>query len=433
MVSPHRIKYHGIESTELNILDLIMCVAFDSDSGETSTYLSREAVVSETHDGRYKRVHGYKYSESFSPKFTFMKKDFGNFTIEEVRKVLKWLTSTDTAALLDVYYDDSNVVEWAAIGGWTEINTYKFANNRTVGITATFEAITPYAMSDLYTVTKTISSATDNKITIDIDTDDNKPVYPCITINHGYGETTTPHSIVSLPSDVTFNSIVDMTDYVENTVYHNATTGTYYYKAYVPVFTSSTTLPEYVNWTTEEVSREYTSTDTFAANTFYYYAYEDMYYWKVGSTFYEEPSRPVYGDWKTKDGTKVYTASDTFEDKTIYSYNGTYYWMAPYNFYKSSTLPNLSTTSVKITNTHTDFFNKSEILPPVIVKNNTSTEKVVLDGANKIISSSSTRRIFDNDFNLVWLPLYDGENELAIEGNCEVKIEYREVRKVGEY
>lgn len=278
MISPHRIKYRGIESAELNILDLIMCVAFDSDNGETSTFLSREAVASETYDGRYKKVHGYKYSESFSPKFTFMKKDFGNFTIEEVRQVIKWLTSTDTTALLDVYYDDSNVVSWSAIGGWTEISTYKLANNRTVGIVATFEAVTPYALSDLYTVTKTIT-AVDNKITINIDTDDNKPVYPRIIIQQ------------------------------------NGTAG-----------------------------------------------------------------------------------------------------------------------DVQIINQHYDFFNKASNPVVMTIKNNTSTEKIMVDGANRIISSSNTGRIFGDDFeDWAWLPLFDGKNELTISGNCSVEISYREVRKVGEY
>lgn len=277
MISPHRIKYRGIESTELNILDLIMCVAFDSDNGETSTFLNREAVVSETYDGRYKRVHRYKYNESFSPKFTFMKKDFGDFTIEEVRQVIKWLTSTDTTALLDVYYDDSNVVAWSAIGGWTEISTYKFANNRTVGIVATFEAVTPYAMSDLYTITKTITS-TDNKITINIDTDDNKPVYPKVTIQ-----------------------------------------------------------------------------------------------------------------------------------------------------------AQANNTDIKFTNKHTDFFNSFKTYSSISLSN-ISNEKVVVDGANKIVSSlTSIKRIFGDDFNWVWLELYDGKNELTIEGNCTVTLEWRTVVKCGEY
>ena len=60
-------------------------------------------------------------------------------------------------------------------------------------------------------------------------------------------------------------------------------------------------------------------------------------------------------------------------------------------------------------------------------------ETIIIDGANKVLSSSSTKRIFGDDFNWDWLPLYDGKNELIIEGNCEVTIEFREIRKVGEW
>jgi hypothetical protein len=257
-----------------------MEVSFDSDSGETSTYLNREAVVSETYDGRRKHVGRYKYNELFSPKFTFVKKSFGDFTQDEVRQVLKWLTSKDTTAVLDVFYDhvdDSEIVDWSAIGNWTEISTYKLGNNRTVGIVATFEAITPFAMSDIHT--KTISSPTDNKITINIDTDDNQPVYPRIKIKQN----------------------------------------------------------------------------------------------------------GVAGD-------------------------------------------------VKIINQHYDFFNKASTPVVMTVKNNTSTETIVIDGANKIITSTNTHRIFGDDFvNWVWLPLYDGKNELTVDGNCTIDLEWREVRKVGEY
>ena len=275
MVSPHRIKYNNIFSNELNIPDLIMDVAIDSDNGEASSFLNREAVSSESHDGRYKRIHGFKYTETFSPKFTFLKNDFSNFEIDEVRMVLKWLTSKDTTALLEVYYDDSNVVTWASIGGFVELQTYKLANNRTVAITAVWDSTSPFALSDIYTVTKTITS-TNKKITINIDTDDNKPVYPRVIIKE----------------------------------------------------------------------------------------------------------------------------------------NGT---------------------SVKFINTHTDSFNQSNVHESLILANNTSGEQIIVDGANKIISSSRVRRIFGDDFNWKWLELYDGKNEITIEGNCEVTLEWREVRKIGEY
>lgn len=275
MISANRIKYNGVFSNELNMPDMVTCVAMDSDNGETSTYLNREAVVSETYDGRYKKISNFKYTETFAPKFSFFKKDLGDFTMDEVRIVLKWLTSKDTTALLETYYDDSNVVSWASIGGWTEIQMHKIANNRTIAITAVFSSISPFAFSDLYTVTKTIT-ATDNKITINIDTDDNKPVYPRVTIQ-------------------------------------------------------------------------------------------------------------------------------------------------------------TSSADVKFVNKHTDLLNNSKSYSSLELANNNSGEKIIVDGANKIISSSSTKRIFGDDFNWVWLELRDGKNELTIEGNCTVTIEYREVRKIGEY
>lgn len=373
MISPHKIKYRGVESTALNILDLIMCVAFDSDNGETSTFLNREAVVSETYDGRYKRVHSYKYNESFSPKFTFMKKNFENFTIEEVRQVIKWLTSTDTTALLDVYYDDSEVVSWSAIGGWTEISTYKFANNRTVGIVATFESITPYALSDLYTVNKTITSATNNKITINIDTDDNSPVCPRITIKE-------KGIIVPIAAGTTFNVYSDM---VPNTVYYNGTN----------------------------------------------------YYWKSDeSALVTGATEPNYG-WHKVNRDTVYSANDEIKEETVYYYTSDqkYRWIDPYTFKSSTTNPNLTTTSVRITNKHTDLFANVKTYSSTVVKNNTATETVVIDGANQIISSSNNR-IFGDDFvNWKWLELYDGKNEITVEGNCDIALEYRTVVKCGEY
>lgn len=277
MIAANRIKFQKIFSNELNIPDLIMECAFDNDNSEVSTYLNRESVSVESHDGRHNNTIRYKYSERFSPRFTFLKKGFGDFDSAELRSVLKWLTSSDVPTLLDVYYDDSNVVGFSAVGNWTEISSYKLANNRTVAVVATFEAVHPFALSDLYTVTKIITS-TSNKITINIDTDDNQPVYPRITIKN-------------------------------------------------------------------------------------------------------------------------------------------------------------PATNITLKNIHTDFFNKSRELAPVVIKNNKSSETLVIDGANKIVSSNRVGgRIFGDDFeNWRWLELYDGKNEIVVDGNCEVTLEWREVRKIGEY
>lgn len=372
MISPHRIRYNNIFSNELNMPDLITCVALDSDNGEVGTYLNREAVTSESHDGRYKRIHSFKYTETFAPKLTFIKKDFGNFEMDEVRTVLKWLTSKDTTALLETYYDDSNVVSWASIGGFVDLQTHKLANNRTIAITATWDSISPFALSELYTVPKTIDGTT--TFTINIDTDDNKPVYPRITIQH-------KGVVISIPAGTTLNMYSDM---IPNSVYHNGST--YYWKSDESALVTGATEPNY-GWPKVTIDTTYNATDEIKEDTVYYYTSDQKYR-----------------------------------------------WIDPYTFKSSTSNPNLTTTGVKITNRHYDFFNQPS--PPVVmtVKNNTATETVVVDGANQIISSTNTKRIFGDDFvNCTWLPLYDGKNELTVEGNCEVTLKYREVRKIGEY
>lgn len=380
MVSPQKIKYNGVFSDiGLGDLDIILDVAFDSDNGAMSSYLNRSAVASESHDGRYKNTHRYKFDELFSPQFTIVKKNFSDFTQDEIRRVLKYLTSTDKPALLEVYYDGaSNVVDWACIGGWTSIETYKLANSRTVGIVATFEAITPYAMSDLYTVTKTISTATDHKITIEIDTDEpQSAVCPRVTIQHDGS------NFVRIADGTSLNFNSQM---LPNTAYFNGST--FYWKPSVANLRTSTTMP---------------------------------------TTDYNK-------NWIVKVATKAPTMKE-MEDQTIYLYGGTYYWIdPPYTFRSSTTNPNLETTSVKFVNTHYDYFNVPKVLDAVAVQNNTLDEKIMLDGANKIVSSTNTRRIFGDDFvDWRWLELYDGKNEIAVEGNCTVTLEYREIRKVGEY
>jgi hypothetical protein len=255
--------------------DLIMDCAFDSDNSEVNTFLTREAVASESYDGRNRRISSFKYTENFAPKFSFLKKGFGDFTQDEVRALLKYLTQRDTTGLLEAYDDDSNVISWASIGNFSEIQLYKIANKRVVGVTAIWDSISPFAFSDLYTVTKTTIS-TDNKITINIDTDDNRPVYPRVTIQT----------------------------------------------------------------------------------------------------------------------------------------NGN---------------------DIRFVNKHTDFFNVSKLYNSLEVINNASGETVVVDGANQIIKTSLTKRIFGDDFNRVWLELYDGKNEITVNGNCTVTLEWREPRKIGEY
>lgn len=322
MISIHRLIYNGYSSEDF---DLCCKLAFDSDSGETSTFLSREAVASETYRGDIKRVSSYKYSESLAPTITFIDKNFGDFDLDRQRKILKWLASKDTTSFLTIYHDDSDVVSYEILGGFTEIQTYKMGNGRVVGFTAVFESVAPWAFSPIYTITKNVSSPIDNKITINLETDDpQNAVYPRITIQQ----------------DSTTNII---------TINHT-----------------------------------------------------------MGDT-------------------------DTWVEGSVFKYGSTYYWVDSKGVKHTSTTNNsgLQTTSVSIRNTHTDDFGNVSTFDS-LVKNNIKGEAVVLDGANRVVSSSSTR-IFGDDFSWNWTPLYEGKNELSFVGNCIVTIEYRIPIKCGEY
>ena len=79
MIALNRIQYNKFSSVDF---DLLCDVAFDSDNGECDSFLSREAVSSESYKGDFKRVNSFKYSNILSPSFTFVKRDFSDFTFE---------------------------------------------------------------------------------------------------------------------------------------------------------------------------------------------------------------------------------------------------------------------------------------------------------------------------------------------------------------
>lgn len=371
MISPQKIKYATYSSEDK---DLICDVAFDSDNGETSAFLSRDAIMSETYNGERQRVSAYKYTEVFAPKVTFVDKNFGDITLDRQRDIMKWLTSKKTPSFLTVYINDpdntQSLVSYEILGNWTEINTYKLGNGRVVGFTAIFTSVAPWAFSQLET--KTINGAdltkyefknTDTGVTsqvpnyiqyIDVNSDDvESTIYPRITIQQ--------NTSVIVPVDhamISGNKWIDDEDWVDGTVYYYAGASTYYYNKH------------------------------------------------------------------NDDGSTVPTAT------------------------KTNPIDSNTKTSVVIKNTYIDADGKTQVAKTIIA-NNTVKEKVILDGANRVVSSwylgtdaitgqtnvwlQDKSRVFGDSFNWSWTPLYNGKNQIEVIGNCTVTLEYREIRKIGEY
>lgn len=287
-----KIKFNTMASSDFPTFNMILDCSFNDDNGEVPSYLNREGVMTENHNGTYQSVYQYKYNERFSPKITFLKEGFTDFEDKEVRAVLKWLTSKSTPSYAYFYEDIySEIAKFCALGGWTNIQLHKISNSRVVGITAVFEATTPYAFSDIHTYKRTITGPT--TFTVTCDNDDTAYVYPRVTIKQKSG------------TEV--------------------------------IITNTITTPE---------------TDLFTG--------------------------------VTVNKTRVFTTA---------------------------------------------------------VRNNQVDETVIIDGANKLIYSETyPNRTFGTDFGThdihnqwVWLPLVDGENIITVTGNCELTLEYREVRKIGEY
>lgn len=359
MISVNRIKFANYSSLDF---DLITELAFDSDNGTTGAFLGREAVASETYRGAQKKVHNYRWNEALSPTFTFLKEGFGDFSLDEQRKILKWLTSKDTPSYLTIYHDDSSVISYEILGNWISIDTYKLGNGRVVGFVAQFESVSPWAYSPLNTITKDVSNPANNTITFNIKTDDlQSAVYPRITITQKNSK------IVQVGSELTDDNVL-----LEDVIYQYG--NQYYWHGFAP-------------------------SSGYSANNKYY---------TYNSTLNK------FIEIKIKDATEYGEITET-----IYEYS---------KFNSSSTQPTyIDTTGVKITNVHDGNDYDFTLI------NNRTNEVIVVDGANKVISTSVPNRVFGDDFSWKWLPLFEGENKITVVGNCEVTLEWRTVVKCGEF
>lgn len=189
MISPKKIRFRNKTNIDY---DVIVDCAFESgDSGETESYLNREAITTETYDGSYTRNHGYKYTDTLVATITFIKKDFAEFTPEENRRMLSWLTSARNAERLEIYHDDSEVLSYVLFGGFTSVQQYKVANSRVAGYVCEFTHQAPFAYSPTCTAAPTRTIVTElnpepfyyKPITVNCKTDEEEnPIYPKITI-----------------------------------------------------------------------------------------------------------------------------------------------------------------------------------------------------------------------------------------------------------
>ena len=425
MISAHRLIFNGFSTEDF---DVIPYLSFDEDNGAVSSFLNADGIYTEHYDG-HRTIHRAKYNEALTPRFTLIKKDYGDFDTTENRKILSWLTVSEKPGWLEVYKDDSNVLEWRIFGCITSVEQYKLGNGRIVGYEFEMESSHPYAWSRKFTypeIYNTVEEISNNDETNDYlvvsgteefivtcNTDEyNKLLYPKVTINFKGKNEYFPINVNPL-EDIAYPMVPNViyswfeeyrkaVEYKPSTVYYSDKNGT---KAGV----QPTTQTEITN---------------------------GNYFIKVDETH-------LYVNLNGIEDNGKYEIQALSSDEIIQEYppiDYKYYLLPNGYIYKLTTNDDneymwksvaLIGMAVKISNTY--MFDNSLTTKEAIIAGGTMDEVVVLDGANKIISGtkSTSARIIGDDFNWEWIPLVYGKNTITVSGNCTIKFEWLEPRKVG--
>ena len=83
--------------------------AFEPDSGFVDTFLGMDQITTDSYDGVKKHFYGNKYNTSAEILITLVKFDGTELSMEDNRRVLRWLTGSRKASWLDFYVGDKLV------------------------------------------------------------------------------------------------------------------------------------------------------------------------------------------------------------------------------------------------------------------------------------------------------------------------------------
>lgn len=373
MISPYKIKFRNKTNIDY---DVLVDVSFSDDNSEVDSFLNKEVVSSTSWDGSYKRIHGYKYNQPLTATLTFVKNDFSDFDECENRKILSWLSGGNEMHKLEIYKDDTEEISYVLYGNIITLQQQKIANNRVIGYICEFENTSPYAYSPIKIIEKTVNAS--ESILINCRTDEEeKKLYPKITITIGD----------SIYLDTDEDPMQSSFDMMQNTVYR------YKDPKYADV-----NPPKYL-YHININGKKYTLAGIFPADT----SIENQ----------------------TSDSSTKGLCYLCLNDMKIYQ--GCILENSGYGWEPMCKVGN----GVEITNTYKKN-NKISVTKSTIV-GCYRNEVITLDGSNRVIASSNTPlRVFGNDFNWKFPYFIKGENNIKVSGNCTVKIEWAEPRKVGQ-
>lgn len=124
----------------------LMVVAFDPDNGFSDTFLSMEPIFTESTYGTQRLDYGARYNSVATFSITVIKDDCSDFTRDENRDLLKWLTGARTNSWLDLYNGEE--IDYSFFCRVTNVQQRKI-DSRVIGLKIEFTSIHPWAWSQV--------------------------------------------------------------------------------------------------------------------------------------------------------------------------------------------------------------------------------------------------------------------------------------------
>lgn len=180
----------------------------DGDSGEVETFMSMDPVYTDNSTGTRRIDYGAKYNSVAVFNITVIKQDGSDFSVQNIRDCLRWLTGVQSNSNLDLLVGDE--VKYSFTGRFTNASQYKM-DARTVGMVLEFTSISPWAYSALQTVEQTIIGS--ETFQVNCDTDD---LYSYVYMKTTY-ENTSGESVViknETTGDITEVSILNTNEVI---------------------------------------------------------------------------------------------------------------------------------------------------------------------------------------------------------------------------
>jgi hypothetical protein len=118
--------------------------AFETDEGFKDTFLDMDQISEDYYDGTKKFLYGTRYNSTAAINVTIVKMNGTDWSINDNRSVLRWLTGARTASWLDLRQGDK--IKYSFLGTVKSPQQYKL-DGRIVGMSFEFASITPWAFS----------------------------------------------------------------------------------------------------------------------------------------------------------------------------------------------------------------------------------------------------------------------------------------------